>query len=91
MIQFVNKESPLRSNLCLSLGTIRLLRPRGWFAEGVQFSKRLEFFFFGGGGGGGGGGQFFKFSKCEGGRNIKSQDWPSMQSCYNISPSGTRP
>ena len=85
MIQFVNKESPLRSNLCLSLGTLRLLRPRGWFAEGVQFFKRLEFFFFLGGG------QFFKFSKCEGGRNIKTQDWPSMQSCYNISPSGIRP
>ena len=37
----------------MSLGTIRLLRPRGWFAGGVQFSKRLKFFFSGGGGGGG--------------------------------------
>ena len=35
--------------------------------RGVQFSKRLDFR-----------GSILKMDKCEGDRNIKTQDWPSM-------------
>ena len=35
--------------------------------RGVQFSKRLDFR-----------GAILKMDKCEGDRNIKTQDWPSM-------------
>ena len=55
------------------LGTDRLLCPgegggmggRG-FGGGVQFSKRLDF-----------GGSILKMHKMLGGRNIKTQGWPS--------------
>ena len=54
------------------LGTDRLLRPGGGgmggrgFGGGVQFSKRLDF-----------GGSILKMYKMLGGRNIKTQGWPS--------------
>ena len=55
------------------LGTDRLLRLGGGggmggmgFGGGVQFSKRLDF-----------GGSILKMHKMLGGRNIKTQGWPS--------------
>ena len=58
------------------LWTDRLLRPGGGgrgrgmggrgFGGGVQFSKRLDF-----------GGSILKMHKMLGGRNIKTQGWPS--------------
>ena len=53
------------------LGTDQLSRPRGGGREGgvgggVQFYKRLDF-----------GGSILKMHKMLGGRNIKTQGWPS--------------
>ena len=58
-----------RRNHLWPLGTDRLLRlGRGeGFRRGVQFSKRLNFE-----------GKFGKCTECEGGRNIKTQNWLSM-------------
>ena len=61
------KKNPLctRKNY---LGTDRLLRlGGGWEGGGLQFSKRLDFR-----------GSILKMDKCEGDRNIKTQNWPSM-------------
>ena len=47
-----------------------LITPRGRVVRGgggLQFSKRLDFR-----------GSILKMDKCEGARNIKTQDWPSM-------------